>query len=68
MAKGLTMQNTNRESFAELLVETFSEAQSREKKNREKESARKKLVTRRAIEDYQESRRLRAVLDDYDYD
>ena len=62
------MQHTNRESFTEILAEAFSEVQSRDKKSREKESARRKLETRRAIEDYQESRRLKAALDDYYYD
>jgi len=59
------MQNTSRESFTEILTEAFSEVQSRDKKSREKESARRKLETRRAIEDYQESRRLRDVLEDF---
>lgn len=62
------MQNTNRESFTEIMAEAFSEVQSRDKKSREKESARRKLETRRAIEDYQESRRLREVLEDFAYD
>ena len=62
------MQNNNRESFTDILAEAFSEVQSRDKKSREKESARKKLETRRAIEDYQESRRLREVIGDFDYE
>ena len=62
------MQNTSKETFTQALAEVFIELQSQGKQCKEKDSAMKKLDTRRAIEDYQESRRLRESLDEYSFD
>ncbi len=62
------MQSTNQETFTETLVEAFIEVQSQDKKTREKESAKRKLETRRAIEDYMEAKRMKSDLEDYYFD
>ena len=58
--------NTSLNSTTKAVMDAIIQSASPDtKKTRERSSNKKKLETRRAIEDYLESRRMRRDLDDY---
>ncbi|OZG75087.1 hypothetical protein BTA51_01430 [Hahella sp. CCB-MM4] len=60
------MQNTSHLNSAnEELIESLFDIHVGDKKSKEKDSAKRRLKTRRAIEDYMESKRLRESLNDF---
>ncbi len=63
------MQNTNQHSAgSDSLIEALFDLSPQEKKSKEKDTAKRRLQTRRAIEDYMESKRLKESIDDFDLD
>ena len=63
------MQNTSQLSAAsESMIDALFDLSPQDKKSKEKDSAKRRLQTRRAIEDYMESKRLKESIDDFDLD
>ncbi len=64
--QGKSMQNTSHLNSAnEELVDALFDIPVDDKKSKEKDTAKRRLKTRRAIEDYMESKRLRESLNDF---
>ncbi|WP_020406728.1 PA3496 family putative envelope integrity protein [Hahella ganghwensis] len=60
------MQNTSHlNSATENLTDALFDIHTEDKKTKEKDTAKRRLKTRRAIEDYMESKRLRESIGDY---